>query len=69
MKVVNGVRSTLGRTCKNYIYHWIKDGDVGTVYYIVIPVMIEWDLGTPVYTDPILIDCEGLIEKVRVSIV
>lgn len=67
MKVVNGVRSTLGRTCKNYIYHWIKDGDVGTVYYIVIPVMIEWDLGTPAYTDPILIDCEGIIEKVRVS--
>lgn len=67
MKVVNGVRSTLGRTCKNYIYHWVKPADVGTMYYIVIPVMMEWDLGTSVYTDAILIDCEGIIEKVRVN--
>lgn len=66
MKVVNGIRSFLGCTSKNYIYHELSEKDMGSVYYIVVPVMSEFDIDTPAYSNSIVIDNEGLVPSVRV---
>jgi hypothetical protein len=62
MKVVNGVRSILGRTGGDHIYHDLTPNDLGNLYYIIVPFMVEWDLGTPLYTDPLTITGEGIVE-------
>lgn len=57
MKVVNGVRSVLGRSCKDHIYHRLDESqDLGTIYYIIVPVLNEFDMGVAAYSEPILID-------------
>lgn len=69
MKVVNGTRSFVGTTHKNYIYHELTSNDVGSVYYIVVPIMAEFDIDTPGYSSPIVIGPEGLTEKTKTTFV
>ena len=38
VKVVNGKRTILGSTNKNYFYHKLEINDLGTVYYEVTPI-------------------------------
>jgi len=38
VKVVNGKKTILGSTSKNYFYHKIEENDLGTVYYEVTPI-------------------------------
>lgn len=65
MKVVNGVRSFVGRTCKDYIYHQLSEDDVGSLYYIVVPIMSEFDVYSPSYSDVIYISPEGIAPKIK----
>lgn len=69
MKVVNGVRSFVGTTQKNYIYHELTSKDLGTVYYIIVPIMAEFDIDAPGYSSTIVIGPEGLTEKTKSSYV
>lgn len=66
LKEVNGVRKFVGRTRENYIYHELTEDDLGTVYYIVVPIMSEFDIDTPGYSNSIFIGPEGLTPKNRV---
>jgi hypothetical protein len=65
LKVVNGIRSFVGRSNTNFIYHELSGADVGTVYYIVVPVMAEFDIDEPGYSNEILVTPDNLIEKVK----
>ena len=65
MKVVNGVRSLVGRTHENFIYHELSTKDLGTIYYIIVPIMAEFDIDEPGYSNSILIDPEGLTPKTK----
>lgn len=38
VKVVNGKKTILGSTSKNYFYHKLEENDLGTVYYEVTPM-------------------------------
>ena len=67
MKVVNGVRRIVGRTFKNYIYHELDEEDTGTVYYIVVPVMSEFDIDDPGYSNTLLIQPDGLTQLVKTT--
>lgn len=60
MKVVNGIRSFVGNTCKNYIYHELTKDDIGDVYYIVVPFMADMDLDDPGYSNHVLISPDGI---------
>jgi hypothetical protein len=66
MKVVNGTRSFVGRTYKNYIYHELNERDLGTVYYIIVPIMSEFDIGEAAFSNDILIEPDGLAVKTKV---
>lgn len=66
MKVVNGIRAFVGRTIKNYIYHELTEEDVGSVYYIVVPIMNEYDIDEPAYSNILLVTPDGLTSKIRV---
>jgi hypothetical protein len=66
MKVVNGTRSFVGRTHKNYIYHELNERDLGTVYYIIVPIMSEFDIGEAAFSNDILIEPDGLAVKTKV---
>lgn len=66
MKVVNGIRSFVGRSYKNYIYHELKETDLGTVYYIVVPILSEFDIGKESFSNEIFIEPDGLTLKTRV---
>lgn len=64
MKVVNGIRSFVGRTHKNYIYHELNSyNDLGSVYYIVVPIMSEFDIDDPGYSNTIFISTQGLTTR------
>lgn len=65
MKVVNGIRSFVGRTCKDFIYHELTEEDLGTIYYIIVPIMSDMSINSPVYTDSIFIGTEGLSKRVK----
>jgi len=67
MKVVNGVRSFVGRTCKNYIYHQLSENDVGSLYYIIVPIMSEFDIDSPGYSDVIYISPEGITPRIKAT--
>jgi len=66
LKVVNGVRYILGRTRTNYIYHRLSAEDIGSIYYIVVPIMSEFNLSLPRYSDQITVFPSGLSEKTSV---
>lgn len=66
MKVVNGIRSFVGKTHKTYVYHELTERDLGTVYYIIVPIMSEFDIGKESFTNDILISPEGLTSKTKV---
>lgn len=64
MKVVNGIRSFVGRTHKNYIYHELNSyNDLGSVYYIIVPIMSEFDIDDPGYSNTIFISTQGLTTR------
>jgi hypothetical protein len=67
LKVVNGVRSFVGRTSKNYIYHELTSEDLGTIYYIVVPIMSEFDIDNAGFSSPLLITPEGIAPKIKAS--
>lgn len=67
MKVVNGIRSFVGRTFQNFIYHELNETDLGSVYYVVVPIMSEFDIGTPGYSNDILVRPEGLTQRIKSS--
>jgi hypothetical protein len=66
MKVVNGTRSFVGRTYKNYIYHELDERDLGTVYYIIVPIMSEFDIGEAAFSNDVLVEPDGLTAKIKV---
>lgn len=63
MKVVNGIRSFVGRTHKSFIYHELDASSLGTVYYIVVPIMQNFDIDKSEYSNHLLISPEGITEK------
>lgn len=67
MKVVNGVRSFVGSTLDSYIYHELTNTDVGSIYYIVVPITKDMKIGNPGYSSDILIDPKGLINDLIVA--
>lgn len=60
MKVVNGIRSFVGNSCKGHIYHQLSYLDIGDVYYIILPITVEFDVHEPSYTNHILITPDGI---------
>ena len=67
MKVVNGIRSFVGRTHKNFIYHEIDEKDLGSVYYIIVPIMNDFSVDDPGYSNEIFIDVDGLVKPVSIQ--
>lgn len=68
MKVVNGIRYFVGRTHKNFIYHELSTfEDIGSVYYIVVPIIRGYDIDEPAYSNEIYIGPEGLTPVVPVQ--
>jgi hypothetical protein len=63
MKVVNGIRSFVGRTHKKFIYHELSNIDLGTIYYIIVPIMSEFDIDDPGYSNHVFISPDGLTTK------
>jgi len=64
MKVVNGIRSFVGRTQKNYIYHELDQyKDLGSIYYIIVPIMSEFDIDDPGYSNDLFISTQGLSSR------
>ena len=63
MKVVNGVRSFVGKTSKKFIYHFIDEADMGSVYYIVVPIMKDFSFDNPDYSNDIIID-DKVVKKI-----
>jgi hypothetical protein len=66
MKVVNGIRGFVGSSSQNHIYHELTEEDIGTIYYIVVPVMSEFDLGKPGYSSSLLVTSDGIVKKIKV---
>jgi len=62
LKTVNGTRSFVGRTKSNYIYHEINESDLGTIYYTVVPVTLEFDLDDVAHSEPFTIDTIGILQ-------
>lgn len=60
MKVVNGIRYLLGSSRVNYIYHELNSSDVGDVYYIVLPIMFDYDMDEPDYTNHVIVSPVGI---------
>lgn len=67
LKVVNGTRYILGRTRANYIYHRVSTADIGSIYYIVVPIMSDFNVSLPRYSDEIVVSPSGLSEKTTVT--
>lgn len=65
MKDVNGIRSFVGRTQNNHIYHKLTSSDVGSIYYIIIPIMAEFDIDKPGYTTQIIIHPDSITPKIK----
>ena len=66
LKTVNGVRSFAGRTHKNYMFHDLAEGDVGTIYYTIVPIMSEFDINEAGHSRPLLIEPSGLTHVTKV---
>lgn len=66
MKVVNGIKSFVGRSHKNYIYHELTTEDIGSVYYIIVPFLRDLDIVEAYYSNNILIEPDGIAEKSKV---
>lgn len=67
LKVVNGVRSYVGRSAKNFIYHYLTPDDVGSVYYIVVPIVTDIEFDDPGFSNDIYVDPDGIVEKTVAS--
>lgn len=68
LKIVNGVRSFVGRTKDNFIYHELTNDDAGSIYYLIVPVLKNMSLGVPVYSNYITVDTISLIPPIPVSL-
>lgn len=60
LKVVNGIRSIVGKTQKSYVYHELKEEDLGTVYYIVVPIAFDFKIDKPKFSNSITINPDGI---------
>ena len=67
LKVVNGVRSYVGRSAKNFIYHYLTPDDVGSVYYIVVPIVTDIEFDDPGFSNDIYVDPDGIVAKTVAS--
>lgn len=67
LKVVNRVRSFVGRTKNNFIYHELTQKDLGTVYYIVVPITSKFSIDAVHYSDTVLVSPEAIVEKVKIA--
>jgi hypothetical protein len=62
LKIVNGVRSILGKAHSEFPYgacqyfHTVTHQDNGPVSYIIIPVMNDYKVGTAVTTNTVIVD-------------
>jgi len=54
-KIVNGRKYLLGKSCKEFIYHKITNDDLGTVYYQVTPLTLDYKFEKTYYSNEILI--------------
>lgn len=61
MKVVNGIRSFVGRTSKQFIYHELTTDDVGSVHYIIVPLDHDMSIGSYGYSNELIVDTTGLL--------
>ena len=66
LKVVNGIRSIVGKTQKNYFYHQIKEEDLGTMYYIVLPITTDFKIDKFKFSNSELITPDGITPKTKV---
>lgn len=64
IKVVNGTRKILGRSRTNYIYHKLSEEDLGSVYYIVVPITSEFIVAYPRYSKYFTLSPDGISEKI-----
>lgn len=62
LKEVNGFRSIVGKTKSNYIYHELKEIDVGSVYYTVIPITLDYNIDAPGHSEIFVLEPEGIVE-------
>lgn len=69
MKVVNGTRSFVGRCHRQFIYHELKESDLGTIYYIIVPIMSEFDIDKPGYSNSIFVGPDGIVPKVKATVI
>lgn len=67
MKVVNEERKFVGATKNSYFYDDLSEEDAGTVYYIVLPVMNEFDIDEPGYSNDLFVNPSDLSDKIRSS--
>jgi len=65
MKDVNGIRSFVGRTQSDHIYHKLTSSDIGSIYYIIIPIMSEFDIDKPGYSTQIIIRPDSITPKIK----
>jgi len=65
IKSVNGLRTFLGKTQKNYMFHRLTAEDLGTIYYIIVPITHEFDIDNPAYSGSLFIDSDGITEKTK----
>jgi len=66
VKVVNGVRKILGKTQKSYIYHELTEEDLGTVYYIVVPIASDYKIDKYKFSNAVTIFPDGISKKSKV---
>jgi hypothetical protein len=67
LKVVNGIRSYVGRTAKSHIYHYLTPDDVGSIYYIIVPIMSDVEFDDPGFSNDIYVDPDGIVAKTVVA--
>jgi hypothetical protein len=66
MKVVNGIRKIVGKTQDSYIYHELTSEDLGSIYYIIVPITADYKIDKPAYSSDLLITPDGIAEKIKV---
>lgn len=66
LKVVNGIRSIVGKTQKSHVYHELKEEDLGTVYYIVVPITFDFKIDKPKFSNSVTITPDGITAKSKV---
>jgi hypothetical protein len=63
MKVANGVRRYLGKTHMTHIYHYLSPEDIGSIYYIVVPVTSDMSLDRHEYSNILTIGTDRILQS------